>query len=88
MHMCKSRLRAVEVEEFERTKQKKTKLDIFTFEVDDTVIEMQNQLKEAELKFLRKLGTLKYLKHLEKNNILENCPICDQQPEGRVRYSQ
>lgn len=53
-------------------------------QVDDTVNDLKGQLREAELNFVRKLGTLKYLKHLEKNKQLENCPICDQQPKQKV----
>lgn len=55
--------------------------------MDDTVGDLVQQLRESELKFVRKLGTLKYLKHLEKNKELENCPICDQQPEHKVKYN-
>lgn len=84
MNMCKSRLRVVDKEELERNKQKKTKMDVFTFEVDDTVADLNGQLKDAELKFIRKMGTLKYLRHLEQNKELQNCPICDQRPEHKV----
>lgn len=88
MNMCKSRLRIVDKDELERTKQKKTKMDVFTFEIDDNVNDLRQQLNESELQFVRKLGTLKYLKHLEQNKALENCPICDEQPEDKVRYAR
>lgn len=82
--MCKSRLRVVEQEELERNKQKKTKMDVFTFEVHDTVEDLNKQLKDSNLKFIRKMGTLKYLKHLEQNKELEDCPICHLKPEHKV----
>lgn len=55
-------------------------------QVGDTIEDLVQQLKESELKFVRKLGTLKYLKHLEKNKQLENCPICRATPEHKVHY--
>lgn len=82
--MCKSRLRIVDPDELERNKQKKTKMDIFIYEVESNIEDLTGQLKDSELKFIRKLGTLKYLKHLEQNKELENCPICDLQPEHKV----
>lgn len=34
MNMCKARLRAIDLEEFEQNKDKKSKFDIFTHEVE------------------------------------------------------
>lgn len=52
------------------------------------MVEMQQQLRQAELAFVRKLGQLKYLTHLKKNNVIENCPICQTQPTEKVRTSR
>lgn len=46
--------------------------------------ELQVEVKQSELNFVRKLGQLKYLSHLRKNNQVENCPICSTQPETKV----
>lgn len=54
--------------------------------MDESIQDLTSQLREAEMKFVRKIGTLKYLKHLEKNKQLENCPICVQQPEHKVIF--
>lgn len=42
------------------------------------------QVREAELNFVRKLGQLKYLNHLKKNQQVEDCPICSSPPESKV----
>lgn len=47
---------------------------------------LRDQMREAELNFLRKLGQLKYLNHLKKNKDVEDCPICDTQPENKVIF--
>lgn len=39
----------------------------------------------AELEFVKKKGTLRYLEHLEANKEVEDCPICQQKPEEKVR---
>ena len=82
INMCKSRLRAVDPEEIE-DKEEKSRLDISKYEVDDHVQEFTQQLQAAEMGFVRKQGRLKYLKHLEKNKEVENCPICTQAPETK-----
>lgn len=47
-------------------------------------MDLNGQLQQAELDFVRKCGQLKYLKHLKKNQTVENCPICDTSPETKV----
>lgn len=88
MNMCKSRLRVVDKAELERTNRRKTNMDVFDYEVDINIQDLSTQLKNSELKFIRKMGTLKYLKHLEQNKDLENCPICDQKPEHKASFNQ
>lgn len=46
--------------------------------------DLKNQLKQAELNFVRKLGQIKYLNHLKKNQTVEDCPICNSPPETKV----
>lgn len=46
--------------------------------------DLQAQMQEAELNFVRKLGQLKYLNHLRKNKEVEDCPICNTRPETKV----
>lgn len=53
-------------------------------QVDDTIVEQKNALHQAELEFIKKQGTLRYLKHLEANKEVEDCPICQQKPEEKV----
>lgn len=45
---------------------------------------LTGQVREAELNFVRKLGQLKYLNHLKKNQQVEDCPICSSPPESKV----
>lgn len=48
--------------------------------------DLNAQMNEAELNFVRKLGQLKYLNHLRKNKEVEDCPICNTRPETKVSY--
>lgn len=48
--------------------------------------DLKSQLQQAELNFVRKLGQLKYLSHLKKNQIVEDCPICNVQPDTKVCF--
>lgn len=48
------------------------------------MMDLKGQLQQAELNFVRKLGQLKYLNHLKKNQTVEDCPICDTRPETKV----
>lgn len=52
------------------------------------MMDLKGQLQQAELDFVRKCGQLKYLKHLKKNQTVENCPICDTSPETKVSSPQ
>lgn len=45
---------------------------------------LTTQIRQAELNFVRKLGQLKYLNHLKKNQQVEDCPICSSPPESKV----
>lgn len=46
--------------------------------------DLNAQLQEAKLNFVRKLGQLKYLNHLKKNKEVDECPICKTRPEIKV----
>lgn len=46
--------------------------------------DLNAQLEEAKLNFVRKLGQLKYLNHLKKNKDVDDCPICNTRPEIKV----
>lgn len=41
-------------------------------------------LQIFQLQFVRKLGQWRYLSHLKKNNVTEDCPICQTQPTEKV----
>lgn len=49
--------------------------------------QLQQQKNQAELNFIRTLGQLKYLAHLEKNKDVEECPVCKTLPEHKVSQS-
>lgn len=53
-------------------------------QVQENMMDLKGQLQQAELDFVRKLGQLKYLNHLKKNQTVEDCPICDTRPETKV----
>lgn len=83
--MCKSRLKSVDPEAIKDQPDAKSIMNIPYYEVHLTMDEHRVQLIEAERGFQRAQGTLKYLKHLEKNSAgPETCPICKQIPENKV----
>lgn len=82
INMCKSRLQAFDPVLIEE-KEIKSKLCISKYDVEDTIIEFKQQMKDAEAEFVRKMGRLKYLNHLEKSKEVDNCPICSQPPENK-----
>lgn len=83
--MCKSRLKAVDPTEIADLPEAKSKLFISKYEINMELQDFKDQLKEAENKFRRIQGTLKYLKHLEEQTgETEICPICKQVPEEKV----
>lgn len=84
IHMCKSRLQVYDPTIIEKEKIK-SKLLISKYDVDDSIAENMHEMKHAEIEFVRKMGRLKYLNHLEKTNEVENCPICTQPPN--TKYS-
>uniref|UniRef100_A0A1B0GI16 Putative dna repair protein rad16 n=1 Tax=Lutzomyia longipalpis TaxID=7200 RepID=A0A1B0GI16_LUTLO len=85
LKMCKSRLEAIRPEDLEKG-EKKSKTQIFTYEIADAEEEFRQQLQMAEKEFIRVWGVLKYLKHLEKNTGPEVCPICTQKPEEKCGH--
>lgn len=86
--MCKSRLKSVDPEAIKDQPDAKSIMNIPYYEVNMTMEEHRAQLLDAERGFQRSQGTLKYLKHLEKNSAEpEICPICKQIPENKVRIN-
>lgn len=89
--MCKARLVAVDPgadiddADDDILDARQSKLSVYVHEIDDAIVENQQQLEEAKLKFMRAQGTLKYLKHLqERNSDVEiQCPICKQVPSQK-----
>lgn len=61
--------------------------NISEFEVDKTMTNLQFELNEAEKSFLRMLGRIKYLKHLDNTPKEVCCPICKAATEKRVSHS-
>ncbi|XP_055320162.1 E3 ubiquitin-protein ligase SHPRH [Sitodiplosis mosellana] len=83
LKMCKSRTQAVDPIELEDESVMDSNLIISKYEVDENMMDLKGQLQQAELDFVRKLGQLKYLNHLKKNQTVEECPICDTRPETK-----
>lgn len=82
--MCKSRTEAVDPTQVKDVNALRTNLIISLYEVDDNMTELQEQKARSELNFVRKLGQLKYLSHLEKNRTVEECPVCKSVPVDKV----
>lgn len=55
-----------------------------SIQVDEQMENLTLQQRQAELKFVRKTGQLKYLNHLKKNQKVEDCPICTLPPVSKV----
>lgn len=86
LNMCKSRLRACHPDMLEEDDGSvQSKLTISEYEVDFKREEFEQEYAEAQTKFVRIQGTLKYLRHLDKKSgPLDVCPICSQVPEFKV----
>lgn len=85
IEMCKSRLMVYDPIEIEMEKLPANTANLYVskYDVDETIVNAKEQIREAELEFVRKLGRLKYLNHLKKSTELENCPICCHPPEEK-----
>lgn len=67
LNMCKSRLKACDPDELDDEDDvANNKLLISKYELDLRSDEFQQEFTEAEMKFVRLQGTLKYLRHLDK----------------------
>lgn len=60
------------------------RLQISEFEVELKMADFQSESSEAEKNFIRMLGRIKYLKHLDNSPKDVSCPICKIQTEKRV----
>lgn len=82
IEMCKSRLMVYDPIEIgtEKLPANTANLYVSKYDVDETMLTLHDQMKHAELEFVRKLGRLRYLDHLKKSSELENCPICCHPP--------
>ncbi|XP_053664769.1 E3 ubiquitin-protein ligase SHPRH [Anopheles marshallii] len=89
--MCKSRLQlltAAEYQEMERTKKKRTLMQLLACELPDTMAELKLSKATAEREFIRLKGTLKYLDHLGARKEIDPCPICQIIPMGKYTVLQ
>lgn len=86
LNMCKSRLKACDPDELDDDEDMAgNKLLISKYEVDLRSVEFQQEYTEAETKFVRLQGTLKYLRHLDKKSGTPDvCPICNIVPDVKV----
>lgn len=83
LNMCKMRMQVVESPDEITEEDKRYRLKIPFYEMDGHMELLLGQKKEAELKFVRMNGRLKYLKHLEEQNEVQPCPICTLLPKER-----
>lgn len=85
IEMCKSRLMVYDPIEIGMDKLPANTANLYVskYEIAETMHTVRDQMNQAELEFVRKMGRLKYLNHLKKSNELENCPICCHQPEEK-----
>lgn len=86
LNMCKSRLKACDPDELgDDDEMANNKLLISIHELDLRTDEFQQEFSFAETKFVRLQGTLKYLRHLDKNfGKPDMCPICNIVPDVKV----
>lgn len=89
LNMCKSRMKACDPDELDDDDGDddvaKNKLLISKYDVDLQREIFQDEYKEAEVKFIRLQGTLKYLHHLDKKSGTPDvCPICKVVPDVKV----
>uniref|UniRef100_A0A034WCV8 E3 ubiquitin-protein ligase SHPRH n=1 Tax=Bactrocera dorsalis TaxID=27457 RepID=A0A034WCV8_BACDO len=77
LDMCKMRISLAENEE------EKTHFKLLDYELDDTFLEQQMNLYNAQRHFAMKLARLKYITHLEADADTGPCPICQSEDESR-----
>lgn len=82
LNMCKLRLQGLE--NFNYSQGGFQRIHISNYELESKITEFQLESNEAEQNFVRMLGRIKYLKHLDNNPKEVNCPICKIQTEKRV----
>lgn len=83
--MCKYQLSAVDPEVLKKGEKLKRN-EISIHEIEITRDEIQMELNDAEIAFVRSLRNLSYLRHLSNNpDEVRPCPICDLKP--RNKYS-
>lgn len=87
LNMCKSRLIAFDPEaedDDDNDDVRRSKFSVSVHEIDYTIAVNRQELQDAEQKFFRSQGTLKYLKHLERTAAEPIvCPICKQTPDHK-----
>lgn len=87
--MCKTRLQIIDPVPNKDSKNiKENKSYISMYDITSTEDEIKSQMIESENRFIRILGRIKYLKHLEKRNEPDACPICTKKPENRYAVLQ
>ncbi|XP_017495055.1 PREDICTED: E3 ubiquitin-protein ligase SHPRH, partial [Rhagoletis zephyria] len=77
LDMCKMRISLAENDE------DKTHFKLLDYELDNTFMEQQINLHEAQRRFAMKLARLKYITHLEADAAPGPCPICQSEDESR-----
>ncbi|XP_067626775.1 E3 ubiquitin-protein ligase SHPRH [Eurosta solidaginis] len=77
LDMCKMRISLAANEE------EKTHFKLLDYELDNSFVEHQINLHNAQRKFAMKLARLKYITHLEENAATNQCPICQSDEEYR-----
>lgn len=83
LNMCKLRLQGTE--RFNNSHGGGfQRIHISNYDVESKITEFQLESNEAENNFVRMLGRIKYLKHLDNSPKEINCPICKIQTEKRV----
>jgi E3 ubiquitin-protein ligase SHPRH len=82
LSMCKVRLQVLTKDEYDQLPVQSNN-HILQGLVDSQEQQMLLDKREAEMKFARLQGTLKYLHHLSDEKTVEMCPICQQLPEEK-----
>lgn len=83
LNMCKLRVQVVDSPDEIAQEYARFPLNILRYEVEDQLAELGHQKLEADTKFARLNGKLKYLQHLKERNEPPVCPICANQPKER-----
>ncbi|XP_075154307.1 E3 ubiquitin-protein ligase SHPRH [Haematobia irritans] len=77
LNMCKLRI------ELTADPEEKSIYKIFEHEIDQRILDQQAELLIAQRQFTMKLARLKYIKHLESDQEMGPCPICQSLDEDR-----